>query len=64
MFYFDGKEYASFIEDKEDELLIALEYDNKEITSITCATYGYYDITFEDGMTLNAISEIHIKRKN
>ncbi len=64
MFYFDGKEYASFIEDKEDELLIALEYDNKEITSITWVTYGYYDITFEDGMTLNAISEIHIKRKN
>tara|TARA_B100001287_G_C22660302_1_gene519979 strand:+ start:283 stop:477 length:195 start_codon:yes stop_codon:yes gene_type:complete len=64
MFYFDGKEYSSFVEDEKDEVLIALEYDNEEITSITWVTCGYYDITFKDGMKLNAVSEMHIKRKN
>ena len=67
MFYFDGKEYASFIEKDEDErdnVLIALEYDKKNIVSIVWETYGYYNIPFEDGMTLDAISEMHIKRRN
>ncbi len=65
MFYFDGKEFANYIDDNDkDLLLVALEYDGKIIKSIILETYGYYNITFEDGMKLDAISELHIKRKN
>lgn len=65
MFYFDGKEFASFLENNEDDhdtLLIAMEYDKKEIKEFKEVLHGYYDITFDDGMIINAVSHIHIKR--
>lgn len=65
MFIFNGQEFASYVEDDEEEkdnLLIALEYHNRSIKSMKETCHGYYDITFEDGMTLNAISYKHISR--
>ena len=65
MFIFNGQEFASYIEDFEEEkdtLLIALEYHNRSIKVIKEVCHGYYDITFEDGMTLDAISHKHIQR--
>ena len=64
MFVFNGQEFANYIEsikEEKDNLLIALEYHNQSIEIIKEACYGYYDITFKDGMTLNAISHKHIR---
>lgn len=65
MFIFNGQEFASHIEgieEEKDTLLIALEYHNQVIKEIKEACHGYYDITFEDGMKLDAISYKHIYR--
>ena len=65
MFIFNGKEFAAHIkgiEEEKDNLLIALEYHNRSIKEFKETCNGYYDITFEDGMTLNAISYKHIRR--
>ena len=65
MFIFNGQEFASHIkgnEEEKDNLLIALEYHNQSIKEIKEACHGYYDITFEDGMKLNAISYKHIQK--
>ena len=63
MFIFNGQKFAIHVEgvkEEKDNLLIALEYHNQPIETIKKACHGYYDITFEDGMTLNAISHKHI----
>lgn len=65
MFIFNGQDFAAHIKDIKEEknnLLIALEYHNRTIKSMKETCHGYYDITFEDGMTLNAISYKHISR--
>ena len=64
MFVFNGQEFANYIEsikEEKDNLLIALEYHNQSIEIIKEVCYGYYDITFKDGMTLNAISHKYIR---
>ncbi len=65
MFIFNGQEFASYIEgikDEKESLLIAIEYHNKSIKVMKETCHGYYDITFEDGMTLYAVSHKHIRK--
>ena len=65
MFIFNGQEFAFYIKDNEEEkdnLLIALEYHNQSIKEFKEVCHGYYDITFKDGMKLNAISYKHIQK--
>ena len=66
MFYFDGRGYSSFVghdEDNRDCILEAMEYHDMEIKEFKESCCGYYDITFEDGKTIYAVSHIHIKKR-